>query len=326
MKRAVGRHHGEFPFRQRRLLLGRAHVGPQHAAALDQRIGLQLDLLAEAALLRLRRHVDALAGVVVFPAVIGAAQPVLLVAAEPQRDAAVGAELVGQRVAALGVAPGQQPLGQQLDPHRRAFVLRQFLGQQRRHASAARNIWPIGVPGPVWVSRSFCSFLSIGALPDRVWRSVAPRQDAELLKPYQAASVDLGSKPMVYDRRRSSTPRTTAVQENPAAVPTRVELCKADRLPPAPRCGSRPAGLTVAVFNLDGHVLRHRRRLHPRPGLAVGGLHRRRRDRVQLPQRPVRHQDRRGGVAALHDPGEDLSGRGRGRHGVHRSGLKARRR
>ena len=95
------RHHGELPLRQRRLLLGRAHVGPQHAAALDQRIGLQLDLLAVAALGRLRRHLDALAGVVVLPAVIGAAQPVVLVAAEPQRDAAVGAELVGQRIAAL---------------------------------------------------------------------------------------------------------------------------------------------------------------------------------------------------------------------------------
>ena len=95
------RHHGELPLRQRRLLLGRTHVGPQHAAALDQRIGLQLDLLAVAAFRRLRRHFDALAGVVVLPAVIGAAQAVVLVAAEPQRDAAVGAELVGQRIVAL---------------------------------------------------------------------------------------------------------------------------------------------------------------------------------------------------------------------------------
>ena len=190
MKLRLGRHHGEFPLRQRRLLLGRAHVGPQHAAALDQRIGLQFDLLAEAALGRLRRHLDALAGVVVFPAVIGAAQPVLLVAAEPQRDAAVRAELVGQRIAALRVAPGQQPLGQQLHPHRRAFVLRQFLGEQRRAASSARNIWPIGVPGPVWVSRSFCSFRSIAG--SRIVLPPCSAATAKLLKPYQplAASVD----------------------------------------------------------------------------------------------------------------------------------------
>ena len=128
---AVGRHHGELPLRQRRLLLRRAHVGPQHAAALDQRIGLQFDLLAEAALGRLGRHLDALAGVVVLPAVVRAAQPVLLVAAEPQRHAAVRAELIGQRIAALRVAPGEQPLGEELDAHRRAFVLRQLRGQQR---------------------------------------------------------------------------------------------------------------------------------------------------------------------------------------------------
>jgi hypothetical protein len=70
----------------------------------------------------------------------------VLVAAEPQRDAAVGAELVGQRIAALRVAPGQQPLAEQLDPHRRAFVLGQFLGKQGG-LPGQPNIWPIGVPG-----------------------------------------------------------------------------------------------------------------------------------------------------------------------------------
>ena len=129
-----------FEFRERRLQLGRPHVGPQDSAALDQRIGLQLDLLAEAAFGRLRRHLDALAGVVVFPAVIGAAQPVVLVAAEPQRHAAMRAELVGQRESALRVAPGQQPLGQKLDPHRRAFVLRQLLGVHRRNPIAAEHL------------------------------------------------------------------------------------------------------------------------------------------------------------------------------------------
>ena len=135
-----GRQHRPFELRQRRLQFRRPHVGPQNPAALDQRIGLQLDLAAEAAFGRLRRHLDALAGVVVFPAVIGAAQPVVLVAAEPQRHAAMRAELVGQREPALRVAPGQQPLGQQLDPHRRAFVLRQLLGMQRRNPIAAEQL------------------------------------------------------------------------------------------------------------------------------------------------------------------------------------------
>ena len=127
---------GELPFRQRRLLLRRPHIGPQHAAALDQRIGFELDLLAEAAFLRLRRHVDALPGHVVFPAMIGAAQAGLLVAAEPQRDAAMGAELVDQAEPAVAVAERQQALGQNLHPHRRAVVSGQFLGEAARAASS----------------------------------------------------------------------------------------------------------------------------------------------------------------------------------------------
>ena len=31
-----------------------------------------------------------------------------------------------------------------------------------------------------------------------------------------------------------------------------MNFAKPIRLPPEPRCGSRPAGLTVAVFNVDG--------------------------------------------------------------------------
>jgi len=41
---------------------------------------------------------------------------------------------------ACRVAPGEQPLGQELDPHRRAFVFRQFLGVQRRDPIAAEHV------------------------------------------------------------------------------------------------------------------------------------------------------------------------------------------
>ncbi len=135
-----GRQRGPLKLGEWRLQFRRPHVGPQNPAALNQRIGLQLDLVAEAAFGRLRRHLDALAGVVVFPAVIRAAQPVVLISPEPQRDAAVGAELVGQRQAALGVAPGQEPLRQKLDSHRRAFVLRQLVGVHRRNPIAAEHL------------------------------------------------------------------------------------------------------------------------------------------------------------------------------------------
>ena len=136
----LGRDGGEFPLRQRRLLVGRAHIGPQHRAALHQRVGFELDLLAEAALARLRRNVDALAGHVVFPAVIGAAQAGFLVAAEPERHAAVGAELVDQAVPAVAVAEGEQPLGEDLHPHRGAVVLRQLFVEQRRDPVGAEQL------------------------------------------------------------------------------------------------------------------------------------------------------------------------------------------
>ena len=136
----LGRNGGEFPLRQRRLLLRRAHIGPQHRPALHQRIGLELDLLAEAGLSRLGGNLDALAGRVVFPAMVGAAQAVLLVAAEPQRDTAMGAELVDQAVVPVGVAEGQQTLGQHLDPHRRALVRRQFRRHEGRQPVAAEHL------------------------------------------------------------------------------------------------------------------------------------------------------------------------------------------
>ena len=125
---------GEF-----RLVRGFSHVGPQDAAALDQRIGCQLDALAVAALDRLGRDFDTLSGDVVFPAMIGAAQPVLLVAAEPERDAAMGAELVDQAVAPLRVAERQKPLGEKLDTDRRAFILGKLLRKQRRNPVAAEQ-------------------------------------------------------------------------------------------------------------------------------------------------------------------------------------------
>ena len=139
-ERLLGRDGREFPFRQRRLLVGRAHIGPQHRTALHQRIGLELDLLAEAALARLRGDVDALAGHVVFPAMVRTAQAGLFVAAEPERHAAMGAELVDQSIPALAVAEGKQPLREHLHPHRRAVVLRQLLDHERRDPVGAKHL------------------------------------------------------------------------------------------------------------------------------------------------------------------------------------------
>ena len=134
------RNHAKLIFRQGRLLVGGAHVGPQHAAALDERIGLQLDLLGVTGFDRFGRHVDALARIVEFPAVIGTAQPAFLVAAEPERRAAMRTEFVDQAIVAVGVAEGDEALGQDLHAHRRAIVLRQLLRQQGWQPVAAEQV------------------------------------------------------------------------------------------------------------------------------------------------------------------------------------------
>src|SRR5690242_21782843 len=71
---------------------------------------------------------------------IAAAQPALLVAAEPERHAAMGAELVHQPDAALGVAKGDEALTEQLDAHRRAIRPRQLLGQHGGDPIAAEEL------------------------------------------------------------------------------------------------------------------------------------------------------------------------------------------
>ena len=134
------RDHGEFPLRQGGLALRRTHKGPQHAAALDQRIGFQLDLFREAALFRLRRNLDALARHVIFPAMIRTAQAAFLIAAEPQRYAAMRAKFVDQAVAPIGVPKCEQSFRQQLYAHRRAFVLRKLFGEQRRDPIATEQL------------------------------------------------------------------------------------------------------------------------------------------------------------------------------------------
>ena len=134
------RDHRPLVLGERRLVLRRAHVRPQHPAALHQRVGLELDPRAKLRVVRLGRDLDALTRDVVLPAVIRAAQPVLLVPSEPERDPAMRAELVHQPEAVLAVSPGDQPLGKQLHPHRRAIALRQLGGEQGRQPVAPEQL------------------------------------------------------------------------------------------------------------------------------------------------------------------------------------------
>ena len=57
------------------------------------------------------------------------------------------AELVDQSIAALGIAKRQQTLGEKLDTHGRAFILRKLVREQRRNPiapeqSSPRGAWP----------------------------------------------------------------------------------------------------------------------------------------------------------------------------------------
>ena len=134
------RNRGPFEVGESGLFLRRSHVGPHDAAALDARVGSDADLVHEAAAGRLARHVDALALDVEFPAVIDAAQPAFLVAAEEQGRRAMGTALVQQPDAAGGVAERDQPLAQELDADRRAVGLGKLLGEQRRYPIAPHEI------------------------------------------------------------------------------------------------------------------------------------------------------------------------------------------
>ncbi len=133
------RHERPFEFRKRRPFIGRTHIGPDRSAAFHAGVGLELDLAAEAALGRLRGNVNALPVHIVLPAVVGAAQAAFLTAPEPERGAAVRAELVEQCHAPVRVTEGDQRLREQLHPHRRAVRLGQFLGKQRRDPVASEQ-------------------------------------------------------------------------------------------------------------------------------------------------------------------------------------------
>src|SRR5262249_47812933 len=118
--------------------------GPHHAGALDAGIALDPHVLAR---LRRRRHVDALSVDRELEAVIGAADAVLLVAAEIERRAAVRAELVDEADLAFAVAEGEQLLAQNLHTHRRAVGLGDLAREQNRypvapHQAAHRRVGP----------------------------------------------------------------------------------------------------------------------------------------------------------------------------------------
>jgi hypothetical protein len=119
------------------LLLLRAHIGPHDARALDARIGLEAHALAG---LRRGRHVHAFPMPVEFQPMIGAAEAVLLVAAEIERRAAVRAELVDKADLSRGIAERQKLLAEDLHALLRPVRLGNLARQQNRHPVTAHEI------------------------------------------------------------------------------------------------------------------------------------------------------------------------------------------
>ena len=111
----VVRDAGPLELRQRVHVFLRAHIRPQHSAALLHRIRLELNLLLEVAVEGLGRHVHAGAIDVVLPAVVRAAQAVLLVATEEEVGVAVSAQPVDQSHLSRCVPERHETLPKQFD-------------------------------------------------------------------------------------------------------------------------------------------------------------------------------------------------------------------
>ena len=123
---------------QRGLLLGGPHVDPDDVTHLDGGVGLDLDLVHEGHWLI--HLLYAVAVHVVLPAVVNAAEPRPLVAAEPQRGEPVGAVLVQNTDVAIGVAEGDQVLAKQAKADRRTVRLRQLRVEHRGEPVAPKSL------------------------------------------------------------------------------------------------------------------------------------------------------------------------------------------
>ena len=134
------RHVHPLEMRERRRLCARAHVGPDHPGGLPARVAGRPDLLLERALRRLVRHVHAAPGDVELPAVVDAAQAVVLVPAEVERRAAVRAALREQAHAPGSVPEDDQVFAQDAHPHRVAVGFGQLLGQHDGDPVAAHQV------------------------------------------------------------------------------------------------------------------------------------------------------------------------------------------
>ena len=127
----------ELDLRQlRRHARSRAEVRPDELAELARRIGLDADLAVIRRAGRHVRHLDATALHVVLPAVIDAAQPAFLIAAEEKIRATMRARRLDQPDAASRITEGEEIFAEHAHPQGRAIGLRQLARQRHRQPVA----------------------------------------------------------------------------------------------------------------------------------------------------------------------------------------------
>ena len=130
----------QFELGQLRHRLARAHVDPDHVGPFARRIGQQLDRVLVRGLRRRGRQVDAVAVDVELPAVEGAAQAAILVAAVIEVGAAMRTVRLDDADPSVGLPEGQQVLAEQADLLRRSVAFGKFLREQRRHPEAPQHL------------------------------------------------------------------------------------------------------------------------------------------------------------------------------------------
>src|SRR5581483_8417206 len=133
--------------RERRLLLLRAHVDPDHVALLHDREGSVLDVEAHPALGRLAGSLQDVPVHVDLPAVVEAADPALLVSAEEEGGLTVGTTLFHDADMTVAVAKCNEVLAEEPDADWVTVRLRQLLRETTRHPCPADELAHWG-PGP----------------------------------------------------------------------------------------------------------------------------------------------------------------------------------
>ena len=111
---------------------------PDDISELKGGIGSGVDLLLE--LHGLVHLIDAVAVDVELPAVVDAAEAALFVPAEPEGGAAVGAELVEEADAPVGVTEGDEAFAEEPHPDGRTVRLRQLPGEEGRHPVPSHDL------------------------------------------------------------------------------------------------------------------------------------------------------------------------------------------